>query len=105
MNDERCRCCWPLTFFKRIYTVHRSWIIAQLHLCVIGYNPRPMRVAAAVLFLIAYSVLAAQAPIDPKLQGQLKQVFPEAGRFSPKAGSPPHYTAYNGEAVAGYAFW
>ena len=64
-----------------------------------------MRIAAGALFIVAFSVLTAQAPIDPKLQGQLKQVFPEAGRFSPKAGSPPHYTAYNGDAIAGYAFW
>ena len=64
-----------------------------------------MRIAAGVLLIVAFSVLAAQAPVDPKLQGQLKRVFPEAGRFSPKAGSPPHYTAYNGDAIAGYAFW
>src|SRR5438876_12181345 len=64
-----------------------------------------MRIAAGLLLIVAFSVLAAQAPVDPKLQGQLKRVFPEAGRFSPKAGSPPHYTAYNGDAIAGYAFW
>ena len=68
-----------------------------------------MRIAAVVLFTILVSVLAAQAPIDPKLQGQLKQVFPEGTRFSPKAGSPPHYTAYSADAnsqnAAGYIFW
>jgi NosR/NirI family nitrous oxide reductase transcriptional regulator len=64
-----------------------------------------MRTIAVLAFIIVVSALAAQTPIDSKLQGQLKQVFPEAGRFTPKAGSPPHYTAYNGDAIAGYAFW
>ena len=64
-----------------------------------------MRVFALLLVLILLSVSVAQAPIDPKLQGQLKQVFPAATRFSPKEGSPPHYTVYAGDTTAGYAFW
>jgi NosR/NirI family nitrous oxide reductase transcriptional regulator len=64
-----------------------------------------MRITALLAFIVAVSALSAQTPIDAKLQGQLKQVFPDAARFTPKAGSPPHYTAYNGDAIAGYAFW
>jgi|SRR5213593_4302156 len=64
-----------------------------------------MRLGAIALFIIAASVLAAQAPIDPKLQGQLKQVFPDATRFTPKSGSPPHFTAYSSDTVSGYVFW
>jgi transcriptional regulator of nitric oxide reductase len=64
-----------------------------------------MRLATIALFIIAASVLAAQATIDPKLQGQLKQVFPDAARFTPKTGSPPHFTAYSGDTVSGYVFW
>jgi NosR/NirI family nitrous oxide reductase transcriptional regulator len=67
-----------------------------------------MRVAALVLFIVGLFV-AGQAPIDPKLQGQLNKVLPQATHFSPKGGNPPHYTAYSGDsnsqAVAGYAFW
>jgi len=68
-----------------------------------------MRVAALVLFLIGLSVVGAQGPMDPKLQGQLNKVFPGATRFSPKEGNPSHYTAYTGDQssqnIAGYAFW
>jgi len=64
-----------------------------------------MRITAVLAFVIAVSALSAQTPIDPRLQGQLKQVFPDAARFTPKAGSPPHYTVYNGDTIAGYAFW
>jgi len=68
-----------------------------------------MRSVALVLFLIGFSVIAAQSPMDPRLQGQLNKVFPGATHFSKKEGSPPHYTAYTGDAnsqnIAGYAFW
>jgi NosR/NirI family nitrous oxide reductase transcriptional regulator len=57
----------------------------------------------------ALAVAAAQAPTDPKLLAELKQLFPSATSFSPKGGAPPHFTAFvNGAAapvVAGYAFW
>src|SRR5882672_9963816 len=60
-------------------------------------------VAGAVL-----SFAAGQASVDSKLQGQLKQVFPGASGFSPKGGSPPHFTAFSdpgSKNVAGYVFW
>lgn len=44
--------------------------------------------------------------VDPKLHGQLKQLFP-AATFSPKFPNPPHYKAFapNTHTVAGIAFW
>jgi NosR/NirI family nitrous oxide reductase transcriptional regulator len=54
-------------------------------------------------------VAAGQAPADPKLLAELKQLFPSALSFSPKGGAPPHITAYvnnaGAQTVAGYAFW
>jgi NosR/NirI family transcriptional regulator, nitrous oxide reductase regulator len=61
-----------------------------------------MRIAALIALLLGV-VAAAQAPLDPKLQGQLGKVFPGATRFSGK--DRDHYTAYSGDAVAGYVFW
>jgi len=55
--------------------------------------------------VIAVAVLTAQAPMDPKLQGNLKRLFPAATAFSPKAGDPPHFKAFNGQALLGLAFW
>ena len=52
-----------------------------------------------------------QPAVDPKLQGQLTQLFPAAAAFSPKAPDPPHYKAYaqnpaaDPQALAGLAFW
>jgi transcriptional regulator of nitric oxide reductase len=49
--------------------------------------------------------------VDPKLQGQLKQLFPAAAAFSPKVPDPPHYKAYvatpadGPQSLAGVAFW
>src|SRR2546425_10582779 len=60
-------------------------------------------VAGAVL-----SFAAGEASVDSRLQGQLKQVFPGAAGFSPKGGSPPHFTAYSdpgSKNVAGFVFW
>jgi NosR/NirI family nitrous oxide reductase transcriptional regulator len=57
---------------------------------------------------VALSFAAGQASTDPRLQGQLKQVFPGAAGFSPKGGSPPHFTAYSdpgSKNVAGFVFW
>ena len=65
-----------------------------------------MRHSLALAFaLIAVAVLTAQAPMDPKLQGNLKRLFPAATAFSPKAGDPPHFKAFNGQALLGLAFW
>lgn len=49
--------------------------------------------------------------MDPKLQAQLKQLFPAATSFSPKGGDPPHFKAYANPArtglqtLLGLAFW
>ena len=65
-----------------------------------------MRYSASVVFaLIAVAMLAAQAPMDPKLQNNLKRLFPAATSFSPKGGDPPHFKAFNGQTLLGLAFW
>ena len=64
-----------------------------------------MKRLVVVLSLVAGSVAltigGAQAPADARL----KRLFPGATTFSPKGGDPPHFKAYNGEALLGYAFW
>ena len=65
-----------------------------------------MRYSASVVFaVIAAAVLAAQAPMDPKLQNNLKRLFPAATTFSPKGGDPPHFKAFNGQTLLVLAFW
>jgi NosR/NirI family nitrous oxide reductase transcriptional regulator len=70
-----------------------------------------MRNRLAVVALVAGAVAVShtQPAVDAKLQGQLKQLFPNAASFSPKIIDPPHYKAFavNGSAqtVAGLAFW
>src|SRR6266511_2845448 len=67
----------------------------------------------AVFALIAGAITVGQTQpaLDPKLQGQLKQLFPAAAGFSPKVLDPPHYKAFAPgggaapQAVAGLAFW
>ena len=70
-----------------------------------------MRFFLFILTLIAggLSTVAARqsgAATDPKLQGQLKQLFP-AAIFSPKVPDPPHFKAFapNPQTVAGLVFW
>ena len=58
----------------------------------------------------AGALLTAQAPPDARQQARLKQLFPAAAAFSPKAGDPPHYTAMGAgpagsQPVLGYAFY
>jgi NosR/NirI family nitrous oxide reductase transcriptional regulator len=56
------------------------------------------------------AIVAAQSA-DPKLQGELKILFPSATSFSSKEGTPPHFKAFvtgqgsSQQVVAGYAFW
>jgi NosR/NirI family nitrous oxide reductase transcriptional regulator len=65
-----------------------------------------VRHSLAVAFaLVAVAVLTAQAPMDPRLEGNLKRLFPGATAFSPKAGDPPHFKAMNGQTLLGLAFW
>jgi NosR/NirI family nitrous oxide reductase transcriptional regulator len=71
-----------------------------------------MRPAVLALLVTGGALIAAgQTQIDPRLQAQLKQVFPSAVTFSPKAGEPPHFKAYVNDprsglqTLAGFAFW
>ena len=75
-----------------------------------------MRNALAIVALIVaastiVTVGQTQPAVDPKLQGQLKQLFPAAAAFSPKVPNPPHYKVFaatapaGAEPVAGLAFW
>jgi NosR/NirI family nitrous oxide reductase transcriptional regulator len=72
-----------------------------------------MRHAVAVLTLVAgvLTVVYAQPAVDPRLQGQLRQLFPGAAAFSPKVTDPPHYKAFaaspagGSETLLGLAFW
>jgi NosR/NirI family transcriptional regulator, nitrous oxide reductase regulator len=71
----------------------------------------PMRSLAAVVMLVAgvMTVGYTQTAVDPKLQGQLKQLFP-AATFSPKLPEPPHFKAFAPspappQTLAGLAFW
>ena len=67
--------------------------------------------ATVMLVLAAMIALDGQSAADAKLQGQLKKLFPSATNFSPKEGSPPHFSAYAKDAksgaqtLLGYAFW
>jgi NosR/NirI family transcriptional regulator, nitrous oxide reductase regulator len=69
----------------------------------------PFLVSALVVGAI--SVGRSQTAADPKLQGQLKQLFPAVPSFSPKVPDPPHYKAYaanpsaGSPPLAGIAFW
>ena len=70
--------------------------------------------AAALVFAAALLVLPmanSQVVDDPELLRQLKELFPDAARFSAKSGNPPHFKALaaaaSGQepALLGYAFW
>jgi NosR/NirI family nitrous oxide reductase transcriptional regulator len=70
-----------------------------------------VRIFVCTLALATAVVVAEQASTDPELQAQLRELFPSASGFSPRAGSPPHFKAYAGDVasrtptVMGYAFW
>ena len=72
----------------------------------------PLTIVALVVgVLTTMTVGQSQSAVDPKLQGQLKQLFPAAAAFSPKVLDPPHYKAFaantgaGSQIVAGVAFW
>jgi transcriptional regulator of nitric oxide reductase len=79
---------------------------------ILGDNPlAAVRTSLSILTLIVgamASLTAGQSGgvSDPKLQGQLKQLFP-AATFSSKFPDPPHYKAFapNPQTVAGLVFW
>src|ERR1019366_6771873 len=70
-----------------------------------------MRLATTLFFLASgIGLIAAGDTPDPKLQAQLKQLFPTAVAFSPKEGDTPHFTAFMNDgkgqrAPLGFAFW
>src|SRR5687767_4319955 len=71
-----------------------------------------MKTLATFMLVLAAMVVAdGQSAADAKLQGQLKKLFPSATNFSPKEGTPPHFTAYSkdpksgAQTILGYAFW
>ncbi len=67
------------------------------------------RAAAAITLVVgATMVMPAGAQSTNVLQARLKQLFPAATAFSPKAGEPPHFKAFAGpgsQTAVGYAFW
>ncbi len=71
-----------------------------------------MRSPIAVAALVGCGVAGVytQSPADSTLQAQLKQLFPSAGTFSPKAPEPPHYKVFAPspappQTLAGVVFW
>lgn len=68
-------------------------------------------VLAVTCMLGAAVVVSGQAPLDARVQGQLKRLFPQATGFSPKGGDVPTFKAYSGDpkaaspSVVGYAFY
>jgi NosR/NirI family nitrous oxide reductase transcriptional regulator len=69
--------------------------------------------AAALLLVVAGAVGALQQKqlTDKKLLDQLAHLFPPGTVFSPKEGTPQHFSAYvtdpasGGQTLAGFAFW
>jgi len=56
----------------------------------------------------ATSIGRTQPAVDAILQGQLKELFPAAGAFSPKVADPPHFKAFaapTGQQAIGLVFW
>src|SRR5689334_4666167 len=77
---------------------------------------RPFAALVLALFAVAPTAgggFAAEGQAgDSKLQANLKKLFPTATSFSPKTGTPPHFTALLGDpkvaasqTPAGFAFW
>ncbi|MFK7863895.1 MAG: 4Fe-4S binding protein [Pseudohongiellaceae bacterium] len=76
-----------------------------------AYCSRSFQFQAILLVSIALAIFSSQSFGQARLSVTpdiLKEVFPEADRFSEKAGTPPVVTAYTmteeGEQVAGYLF-
>ena len=63
----------------------------------------------ATLVLCVATIVQSQSAGDPRLQGQLTQLFPTA-TFSPKFPEPPHFKAFAPgpappQTLVGLAFW
>lgn len=74
----------------------------------------PLKRIVILAFVLAAAgavIAGGQAPIDAKVQAQLKRLFPAATGFTPKGGDPPHFKAYAGDGrsgpqtLLGLAFW
>jgi NosR/NirI family nitrous oxide reductase transcriptional regulator len=66
-----------------------------------------MRRTALVALVLAIGLwlVAEGQGLDPKLQTQMKQLFPSATSFSPKGGDPSHVKAFSsGQTLLGLAF-
>jgi transcriptional regulator of nitric oxide reductase len=77
-----------------------------------AFGGRTAGVLVALLLLVWPPPFGfSQGVADPKLQAQLKRLFPDAASFTPKGGSPPHFKALGRtrgsgpDVVIGYAFW
>jgi NosR/NirI family nitrous oxide reductase transcriptional regulator len=73
-----------------------------------AYETRKRLTFAVAAILGAIITAHTQPAADPKLQGQLKQLFPSVASFSPKIPDPPHYKAFAPsppDALAGLVFW
>ena len=72
-----------------------------------------MRAVAALLLVLAGAagVLEQKQLTDRKLLDQLAHLFPPGTVFSPKEGTPPHFSAYvtdsasGRQTLTGFAFW
>jgi NosR/NirI family nitrous oxide reductase transcriptional regulator len=60
------------------------------------------RLAVFLTLIIGVSVIV---PAQGQPDARLKRLFPSATSFSPKEGDPPHFKAFNGKTLLGYAFW
>lgn len=68
------------------------------------------RSATGLLVVFGAITVLAQQPQDGKTLERLKKLFPAASSFSPKEGTPAHYSAFVKDAsgkpvLAGLAFW
>lgn len=63
--------------------------------------------ALALTCVFAAAIIVQGQATDPKLEAQLKQLFPAATGFTPKGGDPAHIKAFQGDPgnVVGYAFY
>jgi NosR/NirI family nitrous oxide reductase transcriptional regulator len=63
----------------------------------------------ALLVLALWGAIAgawqAAAPVDAPDLARLQRLFPTATTFTPKGGTPPHFTALSNGTPVGFAFW
>lgn len=63
----------------------------------------------AAIVIAPMLVASAQVQRRDAVGNLLRELFPEAARFSQKEGDPPHFKAYgpesSGQEIIGYAYW